>query len=176
VFLEAPRTATWRNDIELLLAETKAPTDVADWLGPRFGLKLRCGGVSADAFPTDEDVAFFIARCRDAGLPWKATAGLHHPRRHFDKSLSLWHNGFLNVFVAGLLAQSNPLTPADIAAILADRHGTHFCFKDDRIAWKDWSCTTEQINASRRMATSFGSCSFEEPVEDLIALGLLDRA
>ena len=107
---------------------------------------------------------------------WKATAGLHHPRRHWDANLKVWHHGFLNVFIAGLLAQIHPLTEADVVEILADRDGAHFRFGDDSLGWKNWSCTTQQIMELRiTSATTFGSCSFEEPCEDLLAMGLLDR-
>src|SRR5450631_3594907 len=92
-------------------------------------------------FPSDDQIAFFIAQCRDCGIPWKATAGLHHPRRHWDASLSVWHHGFLNVFGAGLLAVTNPLTEGDIVEILSDRNGLHFRFEPDHFAWKAWMCS-----------------------------------
>ncbi|MBM3995684.1 MAG: hypothetical protein FJ303_16255 [Planctomycetes bacterium] len=165
VFLESPRTPTWRDDVTRLLSEGSS------------GLKLRSGGAAADAFPAGADIAFFIHRCRAGKRPWKATAGLHHPRRFFDKTLNLWHHGFLNVFGAGVLAFHHPLSEADIASILADRAGDHFRFETDRLAWKSWSCSTQQIaDARAHFATSFGSCSFDEPCEDLLAMGLLNRA
>ena len=45
--------------------------------------KLRTGGVVEEAFPTVESVAGFIVRCAELGVPFKATAGLHHPLRCF---------------------------------------------------------------------------------------------
>jgi hypothetical protein len=169
-FLEPARTQHWRNDLGALADEIHLVRNAS----PSVGLKLRCGGVTAEAFPTDEEVAFFIHRCSAEGLSWKATAGLHHPRRHWDAALQVWHHGFLNVFGAGLLARTNPLTEADIAAILADREATHFRFTEDRICWKDWCCTLAQIAAHRAHgATTFGSCSFAEPCEDLTVMGLI---
>ena len=163
-------SATWCEDIEHLsqyLGRTRHPSSP--------GLKLRCGGLTADAFPSPEQVAFFINRCRAEALAWEATAGLHHPRRHWDKSLQLWHHGFFNVFGAGLLASTHALTDTDIAAILLDREAEHFHFTEDRLSWKNWSCTVNQIVEYRsRAATTFGSCSFDEPCADLTALGLLD--
>ena len=164
-FLEVPFTASWRGDVEKLCAACAHRS---------LGLKLRCGGVTAAAFPSVEQVAFFIDRCRSANLLWKATAGLHHPRGHWDESLQVWHHGFVNVFGAGLLAQALPLSAADMCEILADRAWQHFRFDADRFAWKDWACTTAQIAEFRASsATSFGSCSFEEPCADLTALGLV---
>jgi hypothetical protein len=170
-FVEPPRTPAWRNDLQDLVNEIGLLRDNHD-LATSLGLKLRCGGLTAEAFPSDEEVACFINECE--GFSWKATAGLHHPRRHWDVALQVWHHGFLNVFGAGLLARTNPLTYADIVAILADRGATHFRFEEDRIFWKDWSCTTEQIAAARVSGpTTFGSCSFAEPCDDLAAMGLI---
>jgi hypothetical protein len=139
-----------------------------------IGLKIRTGGLTPEAFPSEADVAFFIARCQLAMAPWKATAGLHHPRRHWDAGIKVWHHGFLNVFGAGLLARTNPLTEANIVEILADREGENFRFEPDRFAWKDWTCTTAQIVECRMTsATTFGSCSFAEPCEDLAVMGLI---
>jgi hypothetical protein len=170
-FFELPTSAAWQGDIATIsksLHELKESES-------KLGLKLRCGGVTAAAFPSDTQVAFFIAQCRDFAIPWKATAGLHHPRRHWDAGLNHWHHGFLNVFGAGLLAMAHPLTPADLVAILSDRDGKHFRFEEERFSWKDWSCTTAQIAAFRASGpTSFGSCSFAEPCADLTAIGLLE--
>ena len=168
-FLEVPMSATWQKDVAEFA--TRIPP------GHSLGLKLRCGGVTAAAFPTNEQVAFFIARCRDLAIPWKATAGLHHPGRHWDEAMQVWHHGFLNVFGAGLLATANSLTDPELIEILADRDGRYFRFESDRFAWKDWTCTTAQILEFRqRGPTSFGSCSFEEPCADLLAMGLIEVA
>src|SRR5439155_15987463 len=54
---------------------TDAPTDTPRaWSGPA-GLKLRCGGLSAAAFPAPAAVAATLAACRAACVPWKAPAG-----------------------------------------------------------------------------------------------------
>jgi hypothetical protein len=168
-FLELPRTLTWRNDLVAVTRELRARSP-----GSAVGLKLRCGGLTAEAFPSDEDVAFFIHHCSAEGIRWKATAGLHHPRRHWDAALQVWHHGFLNVFGAGMLARQIPLSEAEIVAILADREATHFRFEENRICWKDWCYPLEEIAAHRDdTATTFGSCSFAEPCEDLAAMGLI---
>ena len=167
-FCEVLRTRSWESDIERTLQLLKSADKT------RMGLKLRCGGVTAEAFPDDAQVASFVVQCRDAKVPWKATAGLHHPRRYWDKSLNVWHHGLLNVVVAGALAHVHPLGQADVVEILADRAGQHFRFEDDRVGWKKWSCTTEQIaNARANFVTTFGSCSFEEPCADLLTMGLI---
>jgi hypothetical protein len=170
-FVEIPLTAAWQQNVEEMARHLGHRTSRES----RLGLKLRCGGVTAAAFPSDAQVAFFIARCRESEIPWKATAGLHHPRRHYNPALQLWHHGFLNVFGAGLLALAQPLSEADLVEILADRDAQSFHFDEERFNWKGWSCTTPQITEFRTTGpTSFGSCSVEEPCHDLIAMGLVE--
>ena len=173
-FFEIPFGPIWRDDVvavwEIFLAEPLYGMS-------GVGLKIRTGGLTVESFPSEADVAFFIDRCRSAMIPWKATAGLHHPRRHWDKSINVWHHGFFNVFGAGILSATNSLTEANVADILADREGIHFQFEPDRLVWKDWSCSAEQIRNHRlTFATSFGSCSFTEPCEDLEAMGLIEAS
>jgi hypothetical protein len=173
VFIEIPRIESWREDVDAACGMIGDLRQMNAKAG--IGLKLRAGGLTAEAFPGDEQVACFIERCVANQVAWKATAGLHHPRRHWDEVLKVWHHGFLNVFVAGVLAKVHSLNEADIAAILADRDGQHFKFEADRIAWKDWTCSTAQIATCRSgVATTFGSCSFEEPCEELGTMGLLE--
>jgi hypothetical protein len=171
-FLEIPPSPRWREEIDGLAGRVHQLR--ADAAPAALGLKVRCGGASADVFPTDSQLAAFVIACRDRFLPWKATAGLHHPRRHFDASLNLWHHGFLHVFLAGLLSVQHPLGLAEITALLADEAAARFHFEEHCIGYQDWMCTVEEIRRHRATITSFGSCSFEEPVADLIALGLLD--
>lgn len=137
-----------------------------------FGLKVRCGGT---AVPTIEQLAAFICRCRDRRMPWKATAGLHHPLRHFDVGLQVPVHGFVNVFAAGILAHYHPLDAAQVAAILAEESPAAFRFSADAFGWRDWSCTAAQVREARRWVPSFGSCSYDEPRADLQALGWLEN-
>jgi hypothetical protein len=141
----------------------------------RHGLraKIRTGGVTVEAFPPIEDIAAFLRACSAAGVPFKATAGLHHPLRCVkpltydrDAPTGTMH-GFLNVFLAAAM-----LDHAD--AILNETDSSSFAFDDDGASWRGQRVTTEAIRAMRReFATSFGSCSFEEPIADLQSLGWL---
>lgn len=138
------------------------------------GLKLRCGGAVAESFPSVERLAEVIIACRDARLPLKFTAGLHHPFRHYDAALDSDVHGFINVFSAAVLADALTLDAADIAAILGTQDANSFSFSAQSLRWQEFEVTTSQIEFVRaRRALSFGSCSFDEPVADLIALGLL---
>ena len=80
----------------------------------RPGVKIRCGGAIV---PSVEHLAFFIARCRESRLAWKATAGLHHPLRHRDPASQAMMHGFLNVFLAGVFAHMQALDEAQLAAL-----------------------------------------------------------
>jgi len=140
-----------------------------------FGFKLRCGGETAAAFPTSQQVAQVLAECRAAAIPIKFTAGLHHPLRHADASLGVKQHGFLNVFAAGILADAQGLSTQDILRIIEEEDAKAFHFGEDLVSWRDRSVSAREIDAARLgFVTSFGSCSFEEPVADLREMGLLE--
>jgi hypothetical protein len=138
--------------------------------------KLRTGGVKPEAIPTVEEVAAFIRACADRQLAFKATAGLHHPIRAmqpltYESSAprAVMH-GFLNVFLAAAFAWHGL---RDIEPILAETDAGAFSFGEEA-RWRDWALSAAQIRDARKdFAHAFGSCSFEEPIQDLKGLGLL---
>ncbi len=134
--------------------------------------KIRCGGDRPEDHPDPNVVAPVIIALRDAGVPFKATAGLHHPVRHFNRDAGAHMLGFLNVFGAAILAAAHDLNEEAVLRILEDENPAHFQFDDDAFEWMDLSVTADEITDLRRFATTFGSCSFDEPREDLQALGL----
>jgi hypothetical protein len=141
----------------------------------RAGYKLRCGGLDAQAIPAPARVAAIIARCRDQAVPLKCTAGLHHPLRHFASDVDATSHGFFNLFGAGILARARNWSEDRIEACLIDEQAEDFRFEDAGFAWHDTEVSTLEVEEARRIfMTGFGSCSFEEPLEDLAALGLLD--
>lgn len=135
--------------------------------------KIRTGGITPDAFPAIDNVAGFLRACKAKGVAFKATAGLHHPLRCVkpltyepNAPLGTMH-GFLNVFLAAAL-----LDHAD--EVLAENDPRAFAFDDDGASWRGHRVTTGELIAMRRdFAISFGSCSFEEPINDLKELGWL---
>lgn len=167
VFFEAPFNADWQAHTDKLFYALRKVKD------KHVGFKLRTGGVTADAFPSTEQVAWAIAEARDSGIPMKCTAGLHHPIRHFNDSVQTKMHGLLNVFGAGLLAAENGLSQEQIQSILEDETPKNFVFDETGFAWKDLRVASSEITNARQFATSFGSCSFDEPREDLRGLGLL---
>jgi hypothetical protein len=125
----------------------------------RAGAKIRCGGTT---LPTVEEVAAFVAACRDAGVPFKATAGLHHPIRSGDR------HGFLNLLAAAVFADG------DLEAILAEEDPAAFSLDEQGLAVHGHHADAETIAEARaELFVAYGSCSFDEPVEDLVALGML---
>jgi hypothetical protein len=139
------------------------------------GAKIRTGGLTADAHPTPEDVASFLKICRAAEVPFKATAGLHHPCRHLATDVGCMQFGFLNVFVAGcLLWNDDRMDEKEIERVLVEESPAVFEFGPSGLAWRGRTLRFDEIAEAReRFAHSFGSCSFEEPLADLRALGLL---
>lgn len=142
--------------------------------------KIRTGGVETTAIPPTRDVLGFILTCAAAGVPFKATAGLHHPLRAAypltyaaDAPVGLMH-GFLNVFIAAAAVRSNLIDEPDAADLLDEPEAAAFTFTDDGVAWRGLRLGNEHLALARGvLAISFGSCSFEEPVADLIRLNIL---
>jgi hypothetical protein len=141
--------------------------------------KLRTGGVTPDAIPAAKELARVFSCCIEHKVTMKATAGLHHPFRG-DRALTYESDsprakmhGFVNVVLAVSLLRSGRSAP-EAEELLEEDAPESFKFASDRIRWRDWSFTVEQIQAVRqRWMGSFGSCSFTEPLEDLRAMGLL---
>ncbi len=165
VFWEAPADDAERTIAAL--AEHRADRGAA-----KFGYKLRTGGVVASAFPSSMQIARALIAAIEHRVPIKFTAGLHHPVRQFHTSVQTKMHGFLNVLGAGVLAAEHGWGPPETAAMLEDEDSTLFEFADEFFAWREWRVTTDRIREHRALVTSFGSCSFDEPREDLRALGL----
>jgi len=139
------------------------------------GAKIRTGGLTADAHPTPEQVARFLKVCRAAEVPFKATAGLHHPCRRMATDVGCMQFGFLNMFVAGcMLWNDDAMSEKELEEILVEENARAFEFGPTGLAWRRRFLKFDEIATAReRFAHSFGSCSFEEPLADLRALGLL---
>jgi hypothetical protein len=164
--------------VELPVALDPGPLVAA--LG-RAGLraKIRTGGVTRDAFPSAEDVARFLARCVEHKVPFKATAGLHHPMRGEyaltyapDAERGVMY-GFLNVFLAAVLLRAGH-TEEELLPLLEERDVSAFTVTPAAISWRGMRADAATIQQVRsQFAGSFGSCSFEEPVQDLASLSFL---
>jgi hypothetical protein len=139
--------------------------------------KLRCGGVKPEMIPPAEHIASAIVALAAADVPFKATAGLHHPCRAMQNLTyesapprAIMH-GFINVFLGAALARVHRLDQSRLTAILNEQEPGAFTFTDERASWRDLSVDAASLARVREtFALSYGSCSFDEPFEDLRAL------
>jgi len=149
--------------------------------------KIRTGGLVPAAVPSAGAVASFIWACASAQVPFKATAGLHRAIRGQraltyapDSPVAVLH-GFLNLFLAAAAARALSRAGTDagravaeLEAILSRDAADPFTVTDESVRRGADAWSTEVLSDLRAsVALSFGSCSFEEPVEDLRALGFL---
>lgn len=133
--------------------------------GGSRGLKVRCGGVRAELFPSAAELAAFVRNCVEAGVPFKATAGLHHAVRYRDPATGFDHHGFLNLLVAaGLAVQHAQVTEVEAALGLAD---------GAELVALARALDGETARTTRQLLVSYGSCSTNEPIEDVTVLGLV---
>jgi hypothetical protein len=154
--------------------ETADPDLVEGLASYGFRAKIRTGGLTKDAFPAVERIARFMRECAGEEVPFKATAGLHHPIRcakplTYEANAPIGTmNGFVNLFMAAAL-----IGAAD-EEILLEENPRAFSFDDEHASWHRHAAKTELLERVRReFAISFGSCSFEEPIADLKELGWL---
>ena len=160
--------------------ELSVDTDIRGALAAIAGLdagaKVRTGGVTADAHPSPQALAAFISACHSADVPFKATAGLHHPLRAHQASVDAKQFGFLNVFVGASLLHARAINDDVLLQILEEEDAGAFHFDQTHAGWRDRTIALDAIDSARsQFAHSFGSCSFLEPIEDLQGLGLIPK-
>jgi hypothetical protein len=122
---------------------------------PGARVKVRCGPVA----PPVDELAALVRTCRDHKVPFKATAGLHHAVRQDGQ------HGFVNLLAAAVFGEEE--------AALAEDDAGAFRVDGDSFRWRDRSASIAEVERGRALFAAFGSCSFSEPVDDLIALGFL---
>lgn len=142
--------------------------------------KIRTGGVTNEDFPSSREIIRFVRTCMAANVSFKATAGLHHPLRCFkpltyapDAPQGAMH-GFLNMLLMTGFARES-FRPSLLEELMEEEFEEVFSFSEAGVAWRsEYFLTTAHLKLLReRGMHSFGSCSFDEPVEDLRAMGLL---
>jgi hypothetical protein len=127
--------------------------------------------LTAQAFPTVAELASFVSRCMAADNPFKLTAGLHRALRHRDPMTGFDHHGYLNVLVATCLGWLPDSPFCDIEDVLATRSPDPLVQLARRMVRQPG-----ESSESRTWFWSYGSCDIAEPLTDLVALGLLERA
>ncbi len=136
------------------------------------GAKVRTGGLTPEDHPTIEQLAGFIDACRMADVPFKATAGLHHPVRAHQDSVGTSQFGFLNVFVGAILRYGDAIDATTLREVLAEGDAAAFECRSEGVGWRGRCVSLETMGEARsRFSHSYGSCSFDEPTDELRALG-----
>lgn len=164
IYIEIPRTDRYAD----LLPGAMAAISRA-----KFGAKIRCGGATQASFPSSAEVAPFLRAAFAENVPFKATAGLHHPVRHLDPQTGFVLHGFLNILAAAIFIREDA-SDEEIIEILEERDEKAFTVTTDVFSWRNRTASVPQIQVARSTGfVAYGSCSFEEPVQDLMALGML---
>jgi hypothetical protein len=134
--------------------------------------KVRTGGLAPDAFPAPASLVAFIESARDVGVPFKATAGLHHAMRGAYPvsddvgAPSATMHGFVNLMLAAAaVGERFPTTTA--AALLTRTDHSALVFDHRTVRWGDVELSVDAIGRMREaQCVSFGSCSFREPADE----------
>src|SRR5215472_16818413 len=132
-----------------------------------YRLKLRTGGTTSEAFPDATTLAACLMAVAGRRALVKCTAGLHHAVRHTAADTGFEHHGFLNVLLAVGAADAGASLD-EVAAVLAQREPIV-------VAEQVRAIDADQAERIRARFVSVGTCSTDEPVSDLMKLGLLSR-
>lgn len=141
---------------------------IGELAGTAYLAKLRTGGVRADLHPDAAELGSAIVALVRAGVPFKATAGLHHAVRNTDAATGFEQHGFVNVLVA-VAASLEGADSAEASVVLADRNGAG-------LAASLAALPVGQAEQVRSVFRSIGTCSIDQPVSDLASLGLVEAA
>jgi hypothetical protein len=140
--------------------------------------KARLGGVVPEAIPGTTEVLAFLDACVQERLGFKLTAGLHRAIRarraltyERDGPVATMH-GFLNVLVATCFLEAGH-TAAEVAGLLEETRADALRFDARAVSWNDLEAGAAAVGRARGLLESIGSCSFEEPLDDLRNLGLI---
>ena len=146
----------------------------------KIAAKIRTGGLSAESFPNIERLCKFMFASAEAQVPFKATAGLHHALAgnysvsYKEQSFATNMQGFLNLSILAALVYEQKLTRSEAVTILQESAIANFKFQEENITWQNHNLNLAELQKFRKcFFRSFGSCSFQEPVDDLKGLQLI---
>ncbi|MEV3962618.1 hypothetical protein AB0M34_17235 [Nocardia sp. NPDC050193] len=148
--------------------DDRRPAFLERLAGSPYAAKFRTGGIMAAAYPDERELAAAVRSAVAAGIPFKATAGLHHAVRNTDPTTGFEQHGFLNLLLAAHLALAGADTGA-LEAVLANRNGA-------AIAAELAALSEAEAKAARGAFRSFGTCSIRDPLTELVDLDLLPAA
>lgn len=158
--IEALRTVDQDIDIYVEIPRDERRRAVLDAVDERgYHAKFRTGGVTADLYPDEAELAASIYEAARREVSFKATAGLHQAVRNTHPDSGFEQHGYLNILLAAQAARSGARAN-ELATILAMRN-------PETVAALVSAIETE------RAFISFGTCSIDEPLDDLMSLGLI---
>ncbi|MEO7674215.1 MAG: hypothetical protein ABIU09_09090, partial [Pyrinomonadaceae bacterium] len=103
--------------------------------------KIRTGGTAREEFPASREIIRFVRTCMAANVPFKATAGLHHPIRCFrpltyapDAPRGTMH-GFLNMLLMTGFARES-FRVSLLEEVMEEEFDEAFAFRDNGVAWR----------------------------------------
>jgi hypothetical protein len=138
--------------------------------------KVRTGGITRDAFPSSSALIRFVAACVHSRVPFKATAGLHHPvcaeyrLTYAPDSERSPMFGFLNLFLAAAFLHVG-MDEQQAHEVLQESSPAAFRIEDEAISWNGRRLDLHELRQARQeVMVSFGSCSFSEPLSELQVL------
>jgi hypothetical protein len=134
--------------------------------------KIRMGGVLESAFPNANSVLKFLRLCVKLELPFKATAGLHHPLRgsyrltYEPSATRAPMYGYLNLLLATAFTIRRDTETAHCVLLKSDPRAMRF--RDNGVRYGQKHLSLSDLHAARALLHSIGSCSFEEPTKELL--------
>ena len=147
---------------------------IAALVGEEAGAKFRTGGTTPQAHPAAENLARAMHACAAAGVPFKATAGMHRALCHFNPAAGAKQFGFLNLLIGAAMIYGRKFDVEGLTQFLIIDSLEDIDFSEKALSWNGVRVSTEEIMESRsRFCHSYGSCSFEEPWDDLVAMELI---
>ena len=158
--IDALRTIT--QDLEIYVdiprdSRRDAIFDAVDEFGYRA--TFTTGGGTAEDYPSEHELAASIYEAAQREVLFKATAGTHHAARNTDPHTGFEHHGFLNVILAAQAAHSGARV-GELEKILAIRDA-------------DVLAGLVAGIEGQRVVASFGTGGIREPLDELVALGLV---
>ncbi|MCG8374065.1 MAG: hypothetical protein MI700_11045 [Balneolales bacterium] len=127
------------------------------------GLKINCTPP-----PSTEFLAEVMLYARDANVAIKFAGHNIRSFSTYDYTSNERVFGFINIFMAGLLAYTQDLTVQETVEVLTENNPSNFIFKDAFIAWRELAAPMLEIKMLRMLSiTSFNLTDFESPLHGL---------
>ena len=116
------------------------------------GFKLNCGNVEIGNMPSSEYLAEILLYARDANVAVKFGGDVAVTLPKFDYNTNLNQHGFLNIFMAGILAYTQDLNVEEAIEVLDEKNPDNFLLRDGYVAWRELAAPTMEIKMLRMLS------------------------